>query len=188
MTTTDHLKLSGSAPPVTSRHTGPLKGAADFLKSQYISRWNIICCAKQQTIAEHQYLCYLLVREWGPKVLTDQELACAKELALTHDLAEIRTGDCPTPFKSPEVKAHLKEVEEGIFSPIPVSGRVGQLVKFCDTAESILFLKLYGLGRHAEDVRELLAVQMWRRLADSLFNMDERLTLHDQFNEAFHDT
>jgi len=179
---------TGHAPPATGRHMGALKGAADFMKAQYVTRWGIVNTTKQQSIAEHSFLVWVLVKEWGPHVLTDNELLCAKELALTHDLAEIRTGDAPTPHKTPEVKAHLDKVEQEIYQQIPVSDRVKQLVKFCDTAESVLFLKLYGQGRHAEEVRELLAVQMWKRLTTSLFNMDERLTLHDQFNEAFHDT
>lgn len=185
--TPDHPTFDGFAPPVTKRHTGPLNGAADYLKAQYINRWAIVNVAKQQSIAEHSFNVWVLVSHWGPEVLNLQELQCAQEYALTHDLAEIRTGDCPTPFKDPLVKEALGEMEEEICPQIPVTPRIKQLVKFCDTAESILFLKLYGLGRHADDVRELLAVQMWARLKDSLFSTAQRQKLHDLFTDTFHD-
>jgi hypothetical protein len=171
-----------------NKHTGPLKGAADLLKSQYVDRWGIICTAKQQSIGQHMYNVWILVTEWGHAVLSAEELPSAKELALTHDLAEIRTGDCPTPFKTPEMKAALDELEQDIYATVPVTGRVKELVKFCDTAESVLFLKLYGLGSHAVDVRELLATQMWSRLEQSSFTKPEQTKLHDLFIATFNDT
>ena len=85
------------------------------------------------------------------------------------------------------VKQALGELEMEICPQIPVTPKIKQLVKHCDTAESVLFLKLYGLGKHADDVRELLAVQMWARLKDSLFSTNQRQKLHDLFNETFHD-
>ena len=175
------------APPSNKKHSGPLNGAADYLKAQYISRWGIVCTAKQQSVAEHSFNVWVLVSHWGSEVLNLHDLQCAQEYALTHDLAEIRTGDCPTPFKNPVVKEILDEMEREIHPQIPVTPKIRQLVKFCDTAESVLFLKLYGLGKHADDVRELLAVQMWARLKDSLFSTNQRQKLHDLFNETFHD-
>lgn len=175
------------APPISTKHTGPLNGAADYLKAQYINRWGIVNVAKQQSIAEHSFNVWVLVSHWGPEVLNLQELQCAQEYALTHDLAEIRTGDFPTSFKNPLIKEALDDMEKEICPQIPVTPRIKQLVKFADTAESVLFLKLYGLGKHADDVRELLAVQMWARLKDSLFSTGQRQKLHDLFNETFHD-
>ena len=171
------------------KHQGPLDGVADFLKSQYISRWGIVCTARDQSIGQHQYNVWMLVRQWGKYAdLTDLQQRTAEELALTHDLAEIRTGDCPTPFKTPEIKEALHEMELSIYSPVPAPPKVKQFVKFCDTAESILFLKLYGLGKHATEVRELLCEQMWKRLDSSGFSVDIQHTLRDKFTEAFHDT
>jgi hypothetical protein len=171
------------------KHEGALTGAADFLKSQYIGRWGIVCTAKEQSIGQHMYNVWLLTRQWGPLVLgTPTEQRIAEELALTHDLAEIRTGDCPTPFKTPDVKQALNELEISIYNTVPAPAAVKDLVKFCDTAESILFLKLYGLGRHAYEVRELLCQQMWTRLERSLFSTSERNLLRDYFTDTFHDT
>jgi len=183
----DHPTFDGFAPPVTKKHTGPLNGAADYLKAQYINRWGIVNVAKQQSIAEHSFNVWVLVTHWGPECLNLQELRCAQELALMHDLAEIRTGDFPTSFKDPLIKEALGEMEKEICPQIPATPRIKQLVKFCDTAESVLFLKLYGIGKHANDVQELLAVQMRDRLKDSLFSTNQRQKLYDFFNECFHE-
>jgi len=113
-------------------------------------------------------------------------MQCAKEYALTHDLAEIRTGDCPTPFKSPLIKEALDELEEEIYPQLPITSKVRQLVKFCDTAEAVLFLRLYGLGKHAVDVQDLLAVQMWARLNETPFTPEQKQRLRDLFNDTFH--
>ena len=136
-----HSTSPGSASPATDRHTGPLRGATDFLKASYISRWCIVNTTKQQSIAEHMYRVWALVRAWGPTCgLNTAEMAAAAELALTHDLAEIRLGDIPTPVKQNAlIKQQLDEMEEEIFSTIPVSPKVKQFVKGCDIAEAILF-------------------------------------------------
>ena len=176
-------------PHLTNKHVGKLEGAADFLKSSYISRWGIVSVSKEQSIAEHMYRVWILVRQWGPLVsLTHSEQAVAEELALTHDLAEIRTGDCPTPFKTPAVKEALTELEQSIYPELPASGRSKQFVKFCDTAESVLFLRMHGVGKHAHEVQELLAQQMWARLGKSLFSPHDHSTLIDHFTRTFHDT
>lgn len=181
--------MSSNHRPNPDRHSGPLHGASDFLKASYITRWCIVNTTKHQSIAEHQYNVWTLVRQWGMHAgLSAKEQAQAEELALTHDLAEIRLGDIPTPVKlNQSLKEQLTGLEERIYPTVPVPGRVKQLVKFCDTAESILFLKLYGQGRHASDVQELLAVQMWERLSNSLFSKTEQQLLHDHFNQTFND-
>lgn len=172
-----------------TKHSGPLKGAADFLKAQYISRWGIVNTARHQCIAEHMWGVWLLVSEWGPKLgLNPKDQKLAENWALTHDLAEIRTGDCPTPFKTPEVKKALDELEQEIYAGFSVDKNtaVGAFCKFADTAESILFLKLNAVGQHAIDVRELLSKQMLKRLDESCIPEEKRLLLCTLFTDAYH--
>jgi hypothetical protein len=172
-----------------TKHNGALKGAADFLKAQYISRWGIVNTARHQCIAEHMWGVWMLVTEWGPALgLNPKDQKLAENWALTHDLAEIRTGDCPTPFKTPEVKAALDEMEQQIYPGFLVDKNtaVGAFCKFCDTAESILFLKLNGIGKHADDVRELLCRQMWGRLDGSCIPEEKRLLLRNLFTDTYH--
>jgi 5'-deoxynucleotidase YfbR-like HD superfamily hydrolase len=172
-----------------SKHSGRLTGAADFLKASYITRWGIVNCSRTQSIAEHMYRVWQLVRAWGPLAnFTEVEQSMAEELALTHDLAEIRTGDCPTPLKDPIIKEALTRLEAQIAPLIKVSPKVAAFVKHCDTAESILFLKLYGQGKHADDVRELLTSQMRKRLDDSPLTPGIKKQLTESFLTTLHDT
>ena len=46
---------------------------------------------------------------------------------------------------------------------------------------------MYGLGRHAQEVEELLSDQMWKRLSESLFSAEDQKTLIQQFTKTYHD-
>jgi hypothetical protein len=127
------------------------------------------------------YRVWTLVRAWGPAIELSPELQrLAEEWALVHDLAEIRTGDMPTPHKTPEVKAWLHEVEQAVCPEAAAvdaalaGTSVADFCKFCDTAEAILYLSASGIGQHAKDVCNLLGGQMLSRLKSS------RLTAADQ--------
>ena len=160
---------------------------AEFLRASHISRWGIVQTATRQSIAEHMWRVWQLVTHWGPIVgLDSAEQHDAEQLALTHDLAEIRTGDAPTPHKTPELKAHLSAVEAKIVPYVTLheqtcSERTLALVKFCDTAEAVLFLRVNGLGAHAASVQDLLEQQMLDRLATAPFTSDQR----DQLTVSF---
>jgi len=171
-----------------------LTTAAEFLRASHISRWGIVQTATRQSIAEHMWRVWQLVTHWGPVVdLNSAEQGDAEQLALTHDLAEIRTGDAPTPHKTPELKAHLSAIEAKIVPYVVLheracSGRTLALVKFCDTAEAILFLQVNGLGRHAISVCELLESQMRTRLDAAPFTQAQRDSLLTAFLTTKHDT
>lgn len=161
---------------------------AELLRSSHISRWGIVQTAVRQNIAEHMYRVWLLVREWGPIAgLCAKDQALAEEYALMHDLPEIRTGDAPTPHKTPEMKAHLSKVEAEILPGLALlqerlPPQVLDLVKFCDTAESILFLRLNGLGQHANEVCRLLEDQMFGRLSESSLSIEDCAMLTQRFH------
>jgi 5'-deoxynucleotidase YfbR-like HD superfamily hydrolase len=110
-------------------------------------------------------------------------------LALTHDLPEIRTGDNPTPIKNPDFKIYMDQIEAQILPALAAaqsnaSPRVLQLLKHCDTAEAALFLRVNGLGLHAQQVRELLERQMQERIKKSDFDDAERLYLLSAYSSA----
>lgn len=178
--------------PSKQQHAGSLNGAADYLKASYIKRWGIVN-APPQSIAEHQYRVWTLIRQWGPCIkLEDAYQKLAEEWALVHDLAEIRTGDAPTPHKTPEIKSWLQDVEHDVYPPIKmlessIAGtEAATFCKFCDTAESILYLKLHGIGKHAADVQELLSQQLRLRLESSDLSNDKCNTLLELFCDAYH--
>lgn len=167
----------------------------ELLRSSHISRWGIVQTAMRQNIAEHMYRVWTMVAAWGPEIgLSGEEQATAERYALTHDLPEIRTGDAPTPHKTPELKKHLATVEAEILPDLcaleaSLTPRAAELVKFCDTAEAVLFLEVNGLGKHALEVKELLHAQMLSRLrGSSAISTDQALRLVAMFHETLSNT
>jgi len=167
---------------------------AELLRASHTARWGIVHTAVDQNIAEHMYRVWLLVYQWGPIAgLTEAEQQDAELLALIHDLPEIRTGDAPTPHKTSELKEHLSKMEAEILPRLAMlqerlPARVRDLVKFCDTAESILFLHVNGLGKHAGGVCLLLEDQMFDRLSRSELNLENCVALTHRFNATKSDT
>jgi len=161
-----------------------IKTTAELLRLSHIRRWGIVQTAVPQTVAEHSWRVWCLVRQWSEVVaLTVEEKAWAEELALLHDVPEIRTGDCPTPAKSPEMKALLTEVEAEIYPPLAALEKEANqcskdYMKFCDIAESVIFLHVNGLGAHAKDVEKLLKKQAEDHIRSSpLFATDHKENL-----------
>lgn len=168
--------------------------AAEWLRLSHIDRWAIVATATRQSVAEHTWRVWVLVHIWGPKCgLKPDEQALAEHYALLHDMPEIRTGDMPTTMKTPEAKASLAEFERQALPELAkIEGQlpqhVAEIVKACDTAEAILFLKVHGLGRHADNVRKLLEVQMSERLSKSALYPEVKETIATLFLDAYHDT
>lgn len=168
-----------------------LSQPAEFLRASHINRWGIVQTHAPQNIAEHMYRVWTLARRWGPLLgFGPQEMRVIEEWALVHDLPEIRTGDVPTPHKTPELKAHLAKAEHEIYPELEVieaslaDTAAGDFCKFCDTAESILFLMVNGAGFHARSVTSLLEAQMQQRLADSHLSRQQQQLLSGLFNDA----
>jgi 5'-deoxynucleotidase YfbR-like HD superfamily hydrolase len=176
------------------KHTGQLTTAADYIRASHISRWGIVQTAMRQNIAEHQYRVWALVRQWGKAINLDlYQRQWAEEWALHHDLPEIRTGDAPTPHKTPEVKEYLSKLEYEIcpeleYIEAQLNNDTKEFCKFCDTAEAVLFLRVNGLGQHAADVRKLLEDQMARRLKKSSIPELIQESLSTLFLDAYHGT
>lgn len=172
-----------------------LTTAAEYLRASHIDRWGIVQVAHRQSIAEHMYRVWTLIHSWGSIAgFHSEHLRMAEAWALVHDLPEIRTGDAPTPHKTPEIKAWLSNVEHQICPEAAdiehaISGTaVWDFCKFCDTAESVLFLKVNGLGKHAAEVQDLLEQQMLARLASSSIEPARRQALIEAFITTKHDT
>ncbi len=171
-----------------------LTNLSEFLRASHIGRWGIVQTATPQNIAEHQWRVWMMVRTLGREIgLSPVDQKNAEDLALLHDLPEIRTGDAPTPHKSPELKKVLKEVEreicpEAIEAEDRCSKEAKELVKFCDTAEAILFLEVNGLGHHAKEVKTLLTFQMIERLDRSSIHPEDKAILLENFQKCLAQT
>lgn len=128
----------------------------DLMRVSHVKRWQIVRVAREQTLAEHLYRVFLLVREFGPKVgLTPEEVKSAEEFALVHDLPEIMTGDIASPVKSqlpPLDHIEAQFSRQHIEAMAACNRKSLKLVKLCDLIEAAIFLEVEGMGLHANNV------------------------------------
>jgi 5'-deoxynucleotidase YfbR-like HD superfamily hydrolase len=91
-------------------------------------------------------------------------------LALHHDIAEVKTGDVPTPTKKHieektdaleryELEAYPQYIvfKNSVVMSDPV---LIHILKMADLIEAIYFLEEEGIGQHASEVKSLLASQL----------------------------
>ena len=84
-----------------------------------VTRWHSVNCHSYPSIAEHSALVALYAREIAARVhpdLSAEQQVTLYELALTHDLSEIVTGDMPSPIKR-ALKAHFQGTQSPIDTP-----------------------------------------------------------------------
>lgn len=126
------------------------------MRVSHVKRWQIVRTAREQTLAEHLYRVWLLVREFGPRVgLTPDEVRAAENFALLHDLPEVKTGDIATPVKS--MLPPLDHIEsafshEHLDAMAACTRKSLKLVKLCDLIEAAAFLQVEAVGQHALSV------------------------------------
>lgn len=127
-------------------------------RMQAVKRWHMIDTTRQQTLAEHSanvalLSWYIATTAPGMHFGPGDRIA---SIALRHDLAEVFTGDIPS-----HSKRHLqglKELEKDVlpflFGADGVSDDQNLLIKLCDLADGIRFVRLHGVdvtSKHAED-------------------------------------
>jgi len=132
------------------------------MRIQAVKRWHMIDTTRQQTMAEHSAnvaMLAMLIALQTPVFHFDnpQHIAAA---ALVHDVPEVFTGDIPT-----HTKPHLSGLgvlEMAVTHPIfkiPVSENTRALIKICDLADGIRFIRLHGVDATARHAREGLEEQ-----------------------------
>lgn len=145
---------------------------AERMRTGHVRRWQIVRVAKDQSVAEHSYRVWLLIKRLLEVADTygvhldqwDRSMAC--QWALMHDLPEVKTGDLATPIKRAmrEAVPHsdpIRRIELSLddeYRDLYLSIKNGRpwilaLVKAADLMEAIDFLQTEGLGRHAIDVQ-----------------------------------
>src|SRR5574340_903145 len=137
------------------------------LRASHVKRWHIVETTKQQTVAEHSYNVWV----FAEAICDVENINCEHtrcqviEYALHHDLPEVVLGDVPTPSKA---LVNMKRVEIDIYPrAAPPNDLVRDIVKLADVMDAILFLALYGVGKHAALVREE-RVNFGRNLAKNI--------------------
>lgn len=150
-----HLKKHPKAHPKSSKIN--LK-PHDLLRNNHVKRWHIVNTTTDQSVAEHSFnvavLAGFLAKKKG---LPLQEVTIA---ALYHDVGEALTGDIPTVLKR---AIGYKDPIEGRLSYLGMSieitdPQIKEVVKQADLIDAVHFLKLYGVGIHAEQVMSEIAV------------------------------
>lgn len=122
-----------------------------------VKRWHMLDTVRIQTLAEHSgnvALLAMIIAYHAPGMYFG---ACGvvAATALVHDLPEVFTGDIPTPTK--RHITGLDKMEDSLLTTLPrmgVSEDVKILIKICDLADGIRFIRLHGsgaIGQHATE-------------------------------------
>ena len=130
-----------------------------------VKRWHMIDTTKTQSVAEHSANVALLARyiaATAPGVYFGNPASVAG-YALVHDLEEVFTGDIPTLTK--RMLSGVRELEVQVMPRVFLTDHAGPesvapLVKLCDLADAIRFIRIYGIGAEAAWARQGLEQQM----------------------------
>lgn len=141
----------------------------DAYRTSDVERWSIVRTRRRQTVAEHSYHVAMIAMRLADLLgMPEESRGEVLWAALTHDMAEVLTGDMATPLKDllgPSVNAELHKLEENI----SVNGRslgpnklgiIQDLIKIADLVEAVAFISQHGAGSHARQVGAKLAARV----------------------------
>lgn len=152
---------------------------AQRMRTGQVKRWHIVRVGREQSIAEHMYLVWVLTTELCHRMGIDERRSfIAQQWALLHDQPEVIIGDLPTPTKIAlrgQQQSNLDMLEEGtskIVSDLSDHIRrecpeVFYIVKLMDLVESLWFLQTEAISRHAAEVGDYLRGIFKQKLAEA---------------------
>lgn len=137
-------------------------------RMQAVKRWHMIDTTRQQTLAEHSANVALLswyISHTAPGMFFGSSDAIASE-ALRHDLAEVFTGDIPSHSKRHLTGLHELEAQilPSVYQTPALTDDVQILVKLCDLADGIRFVRLHGVDVTSEHAAAGLYKQLDAKL------------------------
>jgi hypothetical protein len=184
--------LNNNSNPRLHLAYGPERHAVEtVMRIHAVKRWHMIDTTRQQTLAEHSAnvaLLAMMIAGTSPifRFASGAALAAA---ALVHDIPEAFTGDIPT-----HTKKHLSGLDDlensvthSIFRfDLPPESLL--LIKLCDLADGIRFIRLHGVDLTARHAREGLEAQLHEKLstAKTLYNWPDGLLNHVRNNLIFY--
>ncbi len=143
-----------------------MSGLETVMRLHSVKRWHMIDTTRQQTLAEHSANVALLVFyivKTSPTFFFDSPESAAVS-ALVHDLAEAFTGDIPSHTK--KYLSGVDELESRLLNPVfdtETSVDTQTLIKMCDLADGIRFIRLHGVDLTAVHAREGLEAQLRKK-------------------------
>lgn len=139
-----------------------------------VKRWHMLDTTRQQTLAEHSanvaMLAFIIAIQ-APEMFFGPADNIASR-ALMHDLDEVFSGDIPTPTKNyGDIRATIKTLEKKLvpqlfqfYAPFPEGDL---LIKICDLADGIRFIRLHGVDITSRHAKEGLESQLMDRFQDT---------------------
>lgn len=148
-------------------------GIEAVMRLHAVKRWHMIDTTRQQTLAEHSanvaVLAFYITASTPGMFFGGANNVAA--YALLHDIAEVFTGDIPS-----HTKTELRGVQELEDDTLPAMFRTEHspntriLVKMCDLADGIRFIRLHGVDVTATHARIGLERQLhsWEQEAHTV--------------------
>lgn len=140
---------------------------ANVAHSANVTRWHSARCMRYPSIAEHIYLVTMYSRYLAMAIapnMTPAEILTMNDLALVHDLPEVKTGDMATPLKRlleamfPKGESPIDLIEEKLCAPYKAmreathGSYIAVIVKLADIAEAVHFIYSEGKGRESKKI------------------------------------
>jgi len=125
-------------------------GINDILLAQDVSRWTIVKTIGNQNLATHSYNVCMISRAIAKEFGIDD--SNVMKYAIDHDLAEILTGDIPTPAKE---RLGIRAIHAGT-SKQKCGHTELIIVKVADILDAIMFIRDNKCNRHGEVVYQYL--------------------------------
>lgn len=137
----------------------------DALRQSHVTRWGMVQTLRKQSLAEHSCNVAMIAAEIGHRLALPQvEIDRMVRLAITHDIAEVYTGDVATPLKQSMGNQYFIELDEMLtFAGLSIcdcTEEQGKILKIADLIDALLFVQEYGHGEHADSV----ASRLWDAL------------------------
>ncbi len=177
---------------------------AERLRTAHTKRWQIVRVAREQTLAEHMYLVWVLTRAFARAAnFSYSDCGLAESWALEHDVPEVITGDLATPVKRAlreavphddpirRIELALSDSYRELHAKTKDRAWVYDLVKLADVFEAVLFLHTEGMGPHAKRVEADLWADFHERLGKCAVDWKHMnfnwINIYDIANDLYND-
>lgn len=164
------------------------------MRLQAVKRWHMIEATRIQTLAEHTanvaLLAWLIAHSAPCGTLFSAPTILLN--AMVHDLSEAFLGDIPTHSKPLIGKDAIVRAEQSVLPSVfalqlakPGSPE-HTLLKLCDLADGIRFIRLHGVDITAKHAQNGLETQLAERFAEAIVKWPEIVFQHVYDNITFY--